>query len=197
MGASPENVWSPLDGGDTEVAEARRAVVFAPLLGDKHPSLSEDDNDVFHDPGSEPHHHHHHHHQPPRRPLDSFDEETTHSENQSALFYDQLQNERAAWAAERAELAAERKQLLGVIAIQQKELANVNVQGRERAIEVARSFGDAVGVFEQRLIAVEQGVMTELKLLRSRMSQGKGESERMKEIERKIEWLCVAVAPNN
>jgi len=72
-------------------------------------------------------------------------------------------------------------------------------------VEVARTFGDAVGVFEQRIIGVENGVMTELKLLRSRISSsvtGRGEKEaevgeKMAAIEKKMDWLCMTMAPNN
>ena len=109
------------------------------------------------------------------------------------MFYDQLVQERAAWERERG-------RLLGVIAVQQKELAAQGGVARERAVEVARTFGDTIGVFEQRLIAVEQGVTQELKLLRSRMREvaGGGETaEKLKALEKKIDWLCMSVAPNN
>jgi hypothetical protein len=82
------------------------------------------------------------------------------------MFYDQLVQERAAWERERG-------RLLGVIAVQQKELAAQ---------------------------AVEQGVTQELKLLRSRMREvaGGGETaEKLKALEKKIDWLCMSVAPNN
>ena len=98
------------------------------------------------------------------------------------FFYDQLVREREEWGSERA-------RLLNVIEVQQREIERVRGEGREKAVEVARTFGDAVGVFEERLIGVEQGVAQEIKLLRSRLGD-KGMEDRMAEMEKKIDWIC-------
>ena len=90
---------------------------------------------------------------------------TVNNENDEDIdFYDILNLERQAWSEERA-------RLLSVIEIQQKEIERRTNGNQEKAIEVARSFGDAIGIFEQRLLGVEQGVLNELKLLRSRLTQ--------------------------
>ena len=54
---------------------------------------------------------------------------------------------------------------------------------------MARTFGDAVGVFEERLIGVENGVAQEIKLLRSRLGE-RGMEDKMAEIEKKLDWVC-------
>ena len=112
---------------------------------------------------------------PPTTPIPLDDMEDLHPLH----FYDQLQNERLTWSEERATL-------LNVIRVQQEELMKCSSANRERAVEVARAFGDAVGVFEERLIGVEQGVAQEIKLLRTRRE----ESEKLGELEKKLDWIC-------
>jgi len=54
----------------------------------------------------------------------------------------------------------------------QNEISNLRDKNQSRAVEVARTFGDAVGVFEERIIELEGNILQELKLLRSRQGQG-------------------------
>ncbi|GMI03343.1 hypothetical protein TrLO_g13980 [Triparma laevis f. longispina] len=97
------------------------------------------------------------------------------------FFYDQLVKEREEWGEER-------RRMLNVIQVQQLEIERIRGEGREKAVEVARTFGDAVGVFEERLIGVEQGVAQELKLLRSRLGE-RGEDGRLEGIEKQLKWI--------
>lgn len=78
--------------------------------------------------------------------------------------------------------------MLNVIQVQQLEIERIRGEGREKAVEVARTFGDAVGVFEERLIGVEQGVAQELKLLRSRLGE-RGEDGRLEGMEKQLKWI--------
>ena len=108
------------------------------------------------------------------------------NEDQDFTYYEILQNERQAWAEERA-------RLISVIEIQQTEIHKRTSGNQNKAIEVARSFGDAIGVFEQRLLGVEQGVLNELKLLRSRITATQGEA-RLTEIDTSVKELSFKMA---
>ena len=90
---------------------------------------------------------------------------------------------------EREEWSEERRRMLNVIQVQQLEIERIRGEGREKAVEVARTFGDAVGVFEERLIGVEQGVAQELKLLRSRLGERSGEDGRLESMEKQLKWI--------
>ena len=119
-------------------------------------------------------------------------------ETPASPFYDQLQTERASWSAER-------RQLLSVISVQQAELSLQTSSGRDRAVSVATTFSSAVEVFERRLVSVERNVASELKRLSAggvgRDGAGgekeEEDGERMKAMERKLDWLCMTVAPSD
>ena len=89
--------------------------------------------------------------------------------------------------------------MLKVIQMQQEEIGRLRDTNQGRAVEVARTFGDAVGVFEERIMDLEGNILQELKLLRSRGGNsggGKREEEgrggledRVKRMEDKIDRL--------